>query len=42
MKITVLYDEVAQMQGLESGYGFSCLVEGSGIPDILFDTGEKG
>jgi 7,8-dihydropterin-6-yl-methyl-4-(beta-D-ribofuranosyl)aminobenzene 5'-phosphate synthase len=39
MKITIVYDNEAGVSGLESGWGFSCLIEGSRIPDILFDTG---
>lgn len=40
MKITVLYDNVGG-KGLESGWGFSCLVEAYG-KTILFDSGENG
>ena len=29
-------------QGLEADWGFSCLVEGEGIPALLFDTGASG
>lgn len=41
MKITILYDNTVYKQGLESDWGFSCLVE---VPDktILFDTGSNG
>jgi 7,8-dihydropterin-6-yl-methyl-4-(beta-D-ribofuranosyl)aminobenzene 5'-phosphate synthase len=39
MKITILYDNSAN-PGLESGWGFSCLVEGS--QRVLFDTGDNG
>jgi 7,8-dihydropterin-6-yl-methyl-4-(beta-D-ribofuranosyl)aminobenzene 5'-phosphate synthase len=37
MKITIVYDNEAN-PGLESGWGFSCLVEAKGR--ILFDTGD--
>ena len=40
MKCTILYDAVAG-KGLDSGFGFSCLVEADG-KKILFDTGENG
>jgi len=39
MKITILYDNNAN-PGLKSGWGFSCLVDGS--QRILFDTGDDG
>ncbi len=40
MKITVIYDNNGG-EGLESGWGFSALVEAYG-KTILFDTGENG
>jgi len=39
MKITILYDNNAN-PGFKSGWGFSCLVDGS--QRILFDTGDDG
>jgi 7,8-dihydropterin-6-yl-methyl-4-(beta-D-ribofuranosyl)aminobenzene 5'-phosphate synthase len=39
MEITILYDNNA-LPGFESGWGFSCLVNGS--QRILFDTGDDG
>jgi len=39
MKITILYDNNANL-GFESGWGFSCLVDGG--QRILFDTGDNG
>jgi 7,8-dihydropterin-6-yl-methyl-4-(beta-D-ribofuranosyl)aminobenzene 5'-phosphate synthase len=39
MKITIIYDNQAN-EGLKSGWGFSCLVEGK--EKILFDTGDSG
>lgn len=39
MKITIVYDNQAN-PGLESGWGFSCLIEGK--EKILFDTGDNG
>lgn len=41
MHITVLYDNKANKQDLDSGWGFSCLVAGLG-KTILFDTGPGG
>jgi 7,8-dihydropterin-6-yl-methyl-4-(beta-D-ribofuranosyl)aminobenzene 5'-phosphate synthase len=38
MTIHILYDNQAVRSSLESGWGFSCLVDGK----ILFDTGEAG
>ena len=38
MHITVLYDNKAHKENLESGWGFSCLISG-GEKTILFDTG---
>ena len=40
MKITVIYDNEAKI-GLNSGWGFSCLIETVGH-NILFDTGWDG
>ena len=48
MRITILYDNEVYKTGLESGWGFSCLVECSersssrSVPKILFDTGANG
>jgi 7,8-dihydropterin-6-yl-methyl-4-(beta-D-ribofuranosyl)aminobenzene 5'-phosphate synthase len=39
MKVIILYDNNAN-PGLKSGWGFSCLVQGTG--NILFDTGDSG
>jgi len=36
MKIQILYDAQASSEELSSGWGFSCLVDGT----VLFDTGE--
>jgi len=41
MKITILYDNEAWDQNLQSDWGFSCLIETPAI-DILFDTGAGG
>ncbi len=41
MHITVLYDNKAYKQGLEVGWGFSCLIAGA-EKTILFDTGPGG
>jgi len=40
MKLTVIYDNEAQ-EGLDSGWGFSCLIETLGHT-LLFDTGWDG
>ena len=44
MRITVLYDNTVHQAGLQSDWGFSCLVETleEGRAPILFDTGMKG
>jgi len=42
MKVTVIYDNEVHAAGLRSDWGFSCLIEGEGIPRILFDTGANG
>ncbi len=39
--ITVIYDNYPYQRGLETGWGFSCLVRGYG-KTILFDTGGDG
>ncbi|MHC4642823.1 MAG: MBL fold metallo-hydrolase [Planctomycetota bacterium] len=41
MRITILYDNKAYKQDLDSGWGFSCLVAGL-EKTILFDTGPSG
>ena len=41
LNLTVLYDNNSYRQGLATGWGFSCLVEGVG-ETILFDTGGDG
>ena len=42
MRITVTYDNDVHAPGLRSGWGFSCLIEKEGTPNILFDTGANG
>jgi 7,8-dihydropterin-6-yl-methyl-4-(beta-D-ribofuranosyl)aminobenzene 5'-phosphate synthase len=42
MKITIIYDNEVWKEGLESDWGFSCLVEVENTPKILFDTGTSG
>jgi 7,8-dihydropterin-6-yl-methyl-4-(beta-D-ribofuranosyl)aminobenzene 5'-phosphate synthase len=39
MKITVVYDNEVNREGLRAGWGFSALIEREGEPTILFDTG---
>jgi 7,8-dihydropterin-6-yl-methyl-4-(beta-D-ribofuranosyl)aminobenzene 5'-phosphate synthase len=42
VKITVVYDNVALTPGLQGDWGFACLIEGGGLPTVLFDTGANG
>lgn len=41
MKLTIVYDNTAE-RDLESGWGFSSVIEVEDFPKILFDTGAKG
>lgn len=41
MKLTILYDNEAFLEGLKAKWGFSCLIEEGG-KKILFDTGANG
>ncbi|NMB42306.1 MAG: MBL fold metallo-hydrolase [Firmicutes bacterium] len=41
VKITIIYDNTVYREGLESDWGFSCLVEAHN-KKILFDTGTSG
>ncbi len=41
LTITIIYDNYLFNKGLETNWGFSCLVEGT-EKTILFDTGTKG
>jgi len=41
LTITILYDNYSCNEALETGHGFSCLIEGTG-KTVLFDTGNKG
>lgn len=42
MRITLIYDNDVWQEGLETDWGFSCLVEAENAPRILFDTGASG
>jgi len=42
MKVTIIYDNTAFRQDLQSDWGFSALIEVENIPKILFDTGTDG
>lgn len=42
VKLTIVYDNEAKKPGLETGWGFSCLIEVQDTPRILFDTGATG
>jgi 7,8-dihydropterin-6-yl-methyl-4-(beta-D-ribofuranosyl)aminobenzene 5'-phosphate synthase len=39
MKVTIVYDNEVDKQGLKGGWGFSALVQAENISPILFDTG---
>jgi 7,8-dihydropterin-6-yl-methyl-4-(beta-D-ribofuranosyl)aminobenzene 5'-phosphate synthase len=41
LKLTIVYDNNPYKEGLETGWGFSCLIEGA-ERTILFDTGGDG
>lgn len=41
LSITVIYDNNSYQAGLETGWGFSCLLQGTG-KTVLFDTGGDG
>lgn len=41
MRITIIYDNEAVLEGLKVDWGFACLVEAHGVK-ILFDTGASG
>ncbi|MEJ2657374.1 MAG: MBL fold metallo-hydrolase [Desulfobacterales bacterium] len=41
VRLTLLYDSMAHVRGLKTGWGFSCLVE-VGETTLLFDTGGDG
>jgi 7,8-dihydropterin-6-yl-methyl-4-(beta-D-ribofuranosyl)aminobenzene 5'-phosphate synthase len=42
MKITIVYDNCAGKRGLETGWGFSSLIESEDTAPLLFDTGADG
>ncbi|MEA3355938.1 MAG: MBL fold metallo-hydrolase [Candidatus Bipolaricaulota bacterium] len=42
MRITLIYDNDVWQEGLETDWGFACLVEVENTPKILFDTGASG
>jgi len=42
LKLTILYDDESNIEGLKCGHGFSCLIESGKTPGILFDTGGNG
>ena len=42
MKVTIIYDNEVKQEGLKADWGFSCLIEASNMPPILFDTGANG
>lgn len=42
MRITLVYDNSAYSSDCIADWGFACLIEGSGMPRVLFDTGANG
>ena len=42
MRITIVYDNEVRKLELQADWGFSCLIEAQGMPQILFDTGASG
>ncbi|MFO7889919.1 MAG: MBL fold metallo-hydrolase [bacterium] len=42
MKITIIYDNTSYISDLTADWGFSCLIQGDDLPNILFDTGANG
>jgi 7,8-dihydropterin-6-yl-methyl-4-(beta-D-ribofuranosyl)aminobenzene 5'-phosphate synthase len=41
VRLTILFDAISLVRGLQTGWGFSCLVEVGGTK-VLFDTGGNG
>jgi 7,8-dihydropterin-6-yl-methyl-4-(beta-D-ribofuranosyl)aminobenzene 5'-phosphate synthase len=41
-KITIVYDNCPNKQGLKTGWGFSALIETDDTSPVLFDTGNDG
>ncbi len=42
IRVTIVYDNRALLENLQSGWGFACVVDGDDMPRILFDTGDDG
>jgi 7,8-dihydropterin-6-yl-methyl-4-(beta-D-ribofuranosyl)aminobenzene 5'-phosphate synthase len=42
MRATIIYDNEVHAPALDSDWGFSCLIQREGTPNILFDTGANG
>ncbi|MFP4629434.1 MAG: MBL fold metallo-hydrolase [Desulfohalobiaceae bacterium] len=42
MKISIVYDNTAYLSYLQPDWGFACLIQDSGLPRLLFDTGANG
>jgi len=42
MRITLIYDNTSTREDLRADWGFACLIEIKGKPNILFDTGANG
>ena len=41
VRITLVYDKISLVQGLQTGWGFACIAE-VGETTLLFDTGSDG
>ena len=41
MKVTIIYDNESQTEGLQADWGFSCVIRHGGVT-LLFDTGANG
>lgn len=42
LRLTIVYDNESALESLEADWGFACVITGTHIPTILFDTGANG
>jgi len=42
LQLTIVYDNDAALESLEADWGFACVITGTHIPTVLFDTGANG
>lgn len=42
LQLTIVYDNDAALESLEADWGFACVITGTRIPTVLFDTGANG